>query len=76
MTLVSFDYYAQGETGNDDYRFDTERQAREKFAEFKAVIQENFAHTARAEVIDEEGVFGMRDPADGSWARVTIEPPR
>ena len=64
---VTFSYYS----ASDSFHFSDEQAARDKVAELRDVIEHNFAGCPDAEVVDEPGFFGIRDPRDGAFARVT-----
>ncbi len=68
---VTFSYYSGNESASDSFHFSDEQAARDKVAELRDVIEHNFAGCPDAEVVDEPGFFGIRDPRDGAFARVT-----
>ena len=70
---VSFSYYSEGSSATDTFHYSDEAAAREKFLELRDVIEHNYADCPEAEIIDEPGFFGMRDPGDGSFARVILD---
>ncbi|MBR1803598.1 MAG: hypothetical protein IJ775_01650 [Muribaculaceae bacterium] len=70
---VSFSYYSEGSSATDTFHFSDKTAAREKFLELRDVIEHNYGDCPNAEIIDEPDFFGMRDPSDGSFARVTLD---
>ena len=70
---VTFTYYSGSESASDSFHFSDEQAARDKMAELRDVIEYNFEGCPDAEVVDEPGFFGIRDPRDGSFARVTAD---
>ena len=71
--VVTFSYYSQGSSASDTFHFSNEEQAQAKFQELRDVIEHNYAGCENPEIIDEADFFGIRDRADGSFARVTLE---
>lgn len=69
---VSFQYYSEAEDGRDDYRFDDEAQAQEKFESLKEIIRVQFLGCRDAEIVDESDFYGIIDHKTGDWAKVII----
>ena len=71
--VVYFEYYSEGESGNDKYRFSSEEEALAKMDELKHAINVNFADCADTEIIDEPDFYGILDHATGDFAKAIIE---
>ena len=69
---VTFDYFSDGESGNDKFSFTSQGEAQAKFDEHRAAIEQEFGDCANADRIDETDTFGIMDRDCGSWARVCI----
>ena len=62
---VYFQYFNQGETGSDAYRFASPEEAR---------VVAGFEARGDLEVIDEDDFYGIMDRATGDYAKVIITP--
>jgi len=71
---VYFQYFNQGETGSDAYRFASPEEARAKVEELREAIVAGFDARRDLEVIDEDDFYGIMDRATGDYAKVIIEP--
>ncbi len=69
---VTFDYFSDGESGNDKFSFADKDEATTKFHEHKEAIKQEFGNCANTDRINEEDTFGIMDCDSGSWARVSI----
>lgn len=69
---VTFQYSAGSEHGSDDYRYNNEVEAQEKFLSLKEIIRVQFQGCSDVEVIDEPDFFGIMDKPTGDWARVML----
>ena len=50
--IVYFEYYSEGESGNDKYRFTSKTEALEQMAELKQAIKVNFCDSTETETIE------------------------
>ena len=71
---VYFQYFNQGETGSDAYRFASPEEARAKVEELREAIVAGFEARGDLEVIDEDEFYGIMDRATGDYAKVIITP--
>lgn len=71
---VYFQYFNQGETGSDAYRFASPEEARAKVEELREAIVAGFDARGDLEVIDEDDFYGIMDRATGDYAKVIIAP--
>lgn len=71
--IVYFEYYSEGESGNDKYRFASEAEAFGKMEELKQAIISNFCDTPGCETIDEHDFFGIMDNQTKDYAKVIIQ---
>ncbi len=69
---VTFDYFSDGESGNDKFSFADKDEATAKFHEHMEAIEQEFGNCANADRIDEDDTFGIMNCDSGSWARVCI----
>lgn len=70
--LVYFEYYSEGESGGDKFRFTTRKEALDKMEEYKTAIKVNFEGCTDAELIDEDDFFGILDHDSGDYAKVIL----
>lgn len=70
---VYFQYYSDGENGQDRYHFSDREAALCKMEELKQAIAMNFAHTASRDVLDEDDLYGIMDHNTGNFAKVIFE---
>ncbi|MBR6282779.1 MAG: hypothetical protein IKR25_00590 [Muribaculaceae bacterium] len=70
---VTFSCYTGSESASDTFHFADAQAARDKVSELRNMIEHNFLTISEAEIVDEPGFFGIRDPRDGSFARVTFD---
>ncbi|MBO4871449.1 MAG: hypothetical protein J5565_05650 [Muribaculaceae bacterium] len=71
--IVTFSHYSESGNASDTFHFSDKKAAQEKFLELRDVIEHNYADCPDVEIIDEPDFFGMRNPEDGSFARVTLD---
>ncbi len=71
--IVYFEYYSEGEIGNDKYRFTNADDAFDKMRELARAIKANFAESIGCEVLDEPDFFGIIDNATGDFAKVILK---
>ncbi len=71
--IVYFEYYSDGEIGNDKYRFTNADDAFDKMRELTRAIKANFAESLEREVLDEPDFFGIIDNATGDFAKVLLK---
>lgn len=67
-----FEYYSEGESGNDKYRFTSKTEALEQMAELKQAIKVNFADSTETETIEEPDFYGIMDLKSGDFAKVVL----
>lgn len=70
---VYFEYYSEGETGNDCYRFTDREAALAKMEELRDAIVDNFTDAAQPETLDEADFYGIIDHATGDYAKVIFK---
>lgn len=69
---VTFDYFSDGESGNDKFKFTSALEAQEKFDEYKNVIEQELGQCTNRDTIEDADTFGIMDVDSGSWAKVYI----
>ena len=71
--IVYFEYYSEGESGNDKYRFTSKTEALEQMAELKQAIKVNFCDSTETDTIEEPDFFGIMDLKSGDFAKVVLK---
>ena len=71
--IVYFEYYSEGESGNDKYRFSSEPAALEKMEELKQAIKMNFSDCTDSKTIAEPDFFGIMVHKTGDFAKVVLK---
>lgn len=71
--IVYFEYFSNGESGSDKYRFTAQEEAIAKMEEFKRAIKMNFSDCPNAETIDEPDFFGILDHTSGDYAKAILQ---
>lgn len=69
---VIFGYATAYEAGNDCYTCSTLQEAENKFQELRTEIEQNFQDIDNLEITDTADTFCLKNPDDGSYARVVI----
>lgn len=70
--VVYYEYASESESGTNRYRYNSEEDAWDKFAELSETIEELFSMETDVERIDEDDFFGIRDLYTGDYAKVVL----